>query len=34
MHGFTHKWFEEFHGEQSKKAWELMEKFIQSKLFS
>lgn len=34
MHGFTHKWFDEFHEEQAKKAWELMGKFIQSKLFS
>ncbi|MGG5373243.1 alpha/beta hydrolase fold domain-containing protein [Enterococcus sp. AZ196] len=34
MHGFTHKWFDEFHEDQSKKAWALMGEFIQTKLFS
>ena len=32
MHGFTHKWFDTFHEKQSKKAWEMMQKFIQLQL--
>lgn len=32
MHGFTHKWFDEFNEEQSKKAWKMMQEFIQTQL--